>query len=350
MFPLWSRKEMKPLANTKKPSQKHQGNHEDSARNPDDSWGGKSGSSGRFCFIEGTSPLASALLLGRTCLRWAKNKALGRTYAGMTVEASILLPLFLFVFLNLGCAIEMIRLHGNLQLALWQIGRELSLYGYVLDSGEAPENGAQEDDPWWKDLGGIVFASTYVRNKLVQLAGKDYLEASPLTRGADGLALWESDIFGEGDTMDMVITYSVSPWITIAGFPSFRMANRYYAHIWNGYGLPEEGEGEAQEKLVYVTANASVYHLSRDCTHLRLSVREISAEEIEWVKNLSGRRYRACEKCVKGEGAGAVYIADAGDCYHESPLCSGLKRTIYSIKIEEAVNLRPCGRCGQTGN
>ncbi len=249
MFPLWSRKEMKPLANTKKPSQKHQGNHEDSARNPDDSWGGKSGSSGRFCFIEGTSPLASALLSGRTCLRWAENKALGRTHAGMTVEASILLPLFLFVFLNLGCAIEMIRLHGNLQLALWQIGRELSLYGYVLDSGEAPENGAQEDDPWWKDLGGIVFASTYVRNKLVQLAGKDYLEASPLTRGADGLALWESDIFGEGDTMDMVITYSVSPWITIAGFPSFRMANRYYAHIWNGYGLPEEGEGEAQEKL-----------------------------------------------------------------------------------------------------
>ena len=52
MFPLWSRKEMKPLANTKKPSQKHQGNHEDSARNPDDSWGGKSGSSGRFCFID----------------------------------------------------------------------------------------------------------------------------------------------------------------------------------------------------------------------------------------------------------------------------------------------------------
>lgn len=264
----------------------------------------------------------------------------------MTVEASILLPLFLFVFLNLSCAIEMIRLHGNLQLALWQIGRELSLYGYALDSGEMPENGAEEDDPWWKELGGIVFASTYVKSKLIRLTGKDYLDGSPLTKGADGLALWESDIFGEGDMVDMVITYSVSPWIAIKGIPSFRMANRYYAHIWNGYELPDEAEGKTHERLVYVTENASVYHLNRDCTHLRLSVQEIPAQYLEWIKNLNGRGYRACEKCVKSKTEGIVYVAVTGDCYHHSASCSGLKRTVYSIKLHDAGSLRPCGRCG----
>ena len=42
--------------------------------------------------------------------------------AGMTVEAAVVLPLFLLFFLNLSCAMEMIRLHGNLQLALQDVG------------------------------------------------------------------------------------------------------------------------------------------------------------------------------------------------------------------------------------
>ena len=81
----------------------------------------------------------------------------------MTVEASIVLPLFLFFFLNLGCAIEMIRLHGNLQLALWQIGSKMAVYGYALDSGEQPEN----SDGWWRDLAGIAVSATYVKGQII---------------------------------------------------------------------------------------------------------------------------------------------------------------------------------------
>ena len=48
--------------------------------------------------------------------------------ASMTVEAAIVLPLFLFFFLNLMSSIEMIRLHGNLQLALWETGNRMTVY------------------------------------------------------------------------------------------------------------------------------------------------------------------------------------------------------------------------------
>lgn len=352
MLSLWGRKKRKPLTDSKRPSPEHQGRGGDAAQNPDESPDGcKDGLSGIFRPIEGASPCISVFTYDHIPQgRKGRLPGLifGRADAGMTVEAAILLPLFLFVFLNLGLLIEMIRLRGNLHLALWQIGRELSLYGYVLDSGEAPEDDGQEDDAWWKDLGGIVFASTFIKNKLVQLAGKEYLDSSPLTKGSNGLALWESDIFGDEDTMDIVVTYSVSPWIRLTGIPSFRLANRYYAHIWNGY---EVSSGEAEEKIlqiVYVTENASVYHLSRDCTHLRLSVREIPAEQIEWVRNQDGRRYRPCEKCSRGETAGTFYIAAEGDCYHYSRGCSGLRRTVYAVNLTEAADLRPCSRCGQT--
>lgn len=265
--------------------------------------------------------------------------------AGMTVEASAVLPLFLFFFLNMGYAMEMIRLHGNVQLALWETGSKLALYGYVLDSGEAPVSGEGEEDCWWKDLAGAAFTSTFVRARVIDSAGRDYLDRSPLKKGAEGLQFWESEIFGSGDEIDLIVTYSVSSWGGLAPLPSFRMANRYYGHIWNGYRLPGEGGGNAGQ-VVFVSENGAVYHRDRNCTHLLLSVRQVSAKELEEERNLYGGRYRACARC-RGEDACALfYIAEWGDCYHFSRECPGIKRTVYSISLADAARYRPCGRCG----
>lgn len=263
--------------------------------------------------------------------------------ASMTVEASILLPMFLFFFLNLGCAIEMIRLHGNLQLALWQIGSKLSVYGYAVSSGEMPKEDGGED--WWKELAGAAFASSYVKGQMIKSAGEEYLNHSPLRNGAGGLQFWESEIFGSKDEIDIVVTYSVSPWSGVIGFPPFRMANRYYAHIWNGYGL--DGE-EEDTRIVYITETGTVYHLTKSCTHLQLSVSLISADEVSDARNQYGGKYHPCERCARGSVPSVFYITDEGNRYHYDRECSGLKRTIYSISMEEAVEegYRACSRCG----
>ena len=264
----------------------------------------------------------------------------------MTVEASIVLPLFLFFFLNLGCAIELIRLHGNLELALWQIGSKLSVYGYALDSGETPDSG----DGWWRDLAGRVFSATYVKAQVVDSAGEEYLDSSPLTDGAAGLQLWESRVFGSNDEIDIIVTYSVSPWSGLIGFFPFRMANRYYGHIWNGYQV-SGGQGDDQEETqtVYVTETGSVYHLTTECTHLRLSVHQIAASGIEDARNQDGGRYRPCTRCAQGSAPPFLYITDEGDRYHYSGDCSGLRRTVSSMTLEEALaaGYRACSRCGQ---
>ena len=77
--------------------------------------------------------------------------------AGMTVEAAVVLPLFLFFLLNLSCAVEMIRLHGNLQLALWETGSRLTVYGYVLEESDAAS----------------MLSWFYIREQLVEYAGKE---------------------------------------------------------------------------------------------------------------------------------------------------------------------------------
>lgn len=334
MFLSWNGgKKKKQLTSKKKPSPTKQSISSDSARNPDTQSENLKFPLSNICrFMEGTSLSAS----------FSKKVS-----AGMTVEAAIVLPLFLFFFLNMGCVIEMIRLHGNLQLALWQVGSMLSVYGYALDSGELPQEDASGED-WWKELAGNAASAVYVKRKITASAGEAYLDHSPLTNGAAGLQLWESRVFGEEDEIDIVVTYSVSPWSSLIGFPSFRMANRYYGHIWNGYRLSGGSEIQGEVRTVYIAENGTVYHLRRECTHLQLSVRQVGAAGIDGERNQNGGRYGPCERCAGGGMPGTLYITKEGDRYHYDENCSGLKRTVFSMTLEEALEAgyRSCSRCG----
>ena len=250
--------------------------------------------------------------------------------AGMTVEASMVLPLFLFFFLNLGSAIEMIRLHGNLELALWETGNRLAVYGHVLDDGNK--------------VTGVALSYTYVKSQILEYLGEEYLENSPLTYGLEGLQFWESNIWKEDDTFEVVLTYRVSPLSGMAGASSFRMANHYYGHLWTGYQIPGIGDDVSVE-YVYITETGHVYHTDAGCSHLALSIRQVSYQEALNARNNQGGKYEACEKCSKWGGVGSVYITAEGDCYHYEKECPGLKRTVLCIPASEVSDRSLCQRC-----
>lgn len=300
-------------------------------------------------FLNGKSPYQAKLrnVIEETSLFTFLWKRVG---AGMTVEAAMVLPLFTFFFLNISSVIEMIRLHGNLQLALWNVGRQLAVYSCVLDSTEAAgeENGGgnagQVNGQWQGELADIAFSYTYIKGEMINYVGEKYLENSPLTYGADGLQFWESDIFTQNDSMELIVTYSVSPFSEMVGFKPFRMANRYYGHVWNGYQIPGAEDNGIQEN-VYVAENGRVYHQDRNCTHLALSVQQVTIQEALLCKNIQGARYSECEKCAQGRLQSQVYITNEGNRYHCDKNCPGLKRTVFTIPKEKAVKYKPCKRC-----
>lgn len=251
--------------------------------------------------------------------------------AGMTVEAAVVLPLVLFFLLNLSCAIELIRLHGNLQMALWDTGSRLAVYGHALGDNDVAS----------------FFTWFYVREQIVDYTGEEYLDNSPLKNGSESLMFWESDIFSSEDELDVIVTYSVSPWSSLAGFSPFRMANRYYAHIWTGYDILE-GNCDSREEtdIVYMTENGEVYHESRNCTHLKLSIRQVSRTEAQIQTNEYGKKYSACEKCKPDLTTETLYITTEGDRFHSDRECSGLKRTVFSVPRSRVAGYRACSRCG----
>ncbi len=159
---------------------------------------------------------------------------------------------------------------------------------------------------------------------------------SPLDGGSDGLQFLESDI--EGDIYTINMTYRIAGISQLSGFKKFRMANRYYGHMWNGYEIPEAED----EEYIYVTENGRVYHTNRECTHIRLSVRVVEATE-------ALREYRPCEKCTDKiphpTGGLLFFVSENGECYHSRRDCPGLKRTVQKIPKEEAFKYEVCSRC-----
>lgn len=260
--------------------------------------------------------------------------------AGMTVEAAMVLPLFLFFFLNLSCALEMIRLRGNLELALQETGNQFSVYGAVLLAEASPEQKAGGKSGILAEIGDLALSGLYAKRAVVKYAGEDYLKQSPLTKGADGLQFMESEIFTSGDCFELIMTYEVSTWAQVPGIKPFRMWNRYYGHFWNGYGIPDDAG-----VTVYVAENGSVYHKKRECTYLVLTIREVAGWRVEYERSENGNKYYRCEKCGEGDMPATVFVGIEGERFHYSRDCSGLKRTVFSIFLKEAGAYRPCSRC-----
>lgn len=284
----------------------------------------------------------SSLIEGMFPLFFEKGQADGLR-AGMTVEAAIVLPCFLFFFLNLLGMIEMYRLHSTLLAALRETGRELSIYAYAYKAVTKEE----EDEGLEAFLEDIAFSYLYVKGRVESLAGEEYLDTSPLSQGKESIWYADSSILRQGDIIDLVASYQVSPFIGIVGFSPARFYCRYYGRAWTGYEVAPEGEeNRGGEEYVYVAENAEVYHLSRECTHIRLSISECEAADLKTLRNESGSKYTPCELCITFWGD-RFYIARSGDRYHQDLNCSGLKRTItVMLRSEAEKKYRMCSRCG----
>ena len=212
-------------------------------------------------------------MLQRTCVR-----------GSMTVEAALVLPLFCFFVISMGNAIEIIRLHGNLEVALWNAGRQIGVYGALPDG----EQGSADHR-----LEAVAVSYTYVKEQIEEQLGEEYLEMSPLDGGSDGLQFLESNI--EGDIYTINMTYRIAGISQLSGFKKFRMANRYYGHMWNGYEIPEPED----EEYIYVTENGIRTE----------NVRTFGYPSVWW------KRQRLCGSTDHVRNAQTKYRIRQEDCY-----------------------------------
>ncbi|MBE5925896.1 MAG: hypothetical protein E7270_02930 [Lachnospiraceae bacterium] len=110
---------------------------------------------------------------------------------------------------------------------------------------------------------------------------------------------------------------------------------------WEGESIANTKEDD--DSVVYITKNGKVYHTSKKCTHLLLSIKKIKYSQV------NKKKYAKCKICISEdiENNEYVYITDTGDRYHIFKECSSLLRFINEIKLEEIGARKLCSRCAK---
>lgn len=254
--------------------------------------------------------------------------------ASLSIEAAFVVPLFLFGIITILSSVEVLRMQSNVTMALHQSGKELAIYGYAYDKLETGEAG--------KELLAGITTSINVTHEVKKELGKDAIAKAIENNGVTCI---KSEIM-KNDMIDLVVAYQMTPIFSMVPIRSFTMANRCRMRAWTGYDNTKAIDNKNTEEMVYITETGSVYHRNRNCSHLTLSIRTCSIDDVFDMRNEDGSKYYPCEEC--GYCAeGTVYITDSGNRYHSSITCSGLKRTIRAIPISQVGARTPCLRCGK---
>ncbi len=208
----------------------------------------------------------------------------GMTNGSMTIEASLALPVFLFFMINLLSLFTIYERYSKNLAELYERGRKLAIVAYSFPEG--------------------------------------------------------------GEMVDLFKVQEMSPLYAHMGFDNAYTKVSIHLRKWTGYDVMSTTSLREEEEYVYITESGTVYHRSRECSHLKVTVHIIDAKDASGKRNDYGQSYKPCEKCAVGCSTGLVFITDKGDRYHNSASCSGLKRTIKTVPISEVGERGECSMCG----
>ncbi len=275
-----------------------------------------------------------------------------RKYSGsLTLEAAILLPLFLFFLMTVLSLIEMLYFYGMVEQRLHQIGKKMAIYAPAAElitdrfTEETEEGNGNVDSEEIGRIAADILGNQYVKNNLIDGMMQQEVNSSGVIGGSGGLNLLYSKIMTEGDVIDLVVSYEIEPRNNFFFLPAYPVLNRCRVRAWTGYAVAPDALNDAGERMVYITETGTVFHLTKTCTYLDLSIQPVTSGDLARYRNQSGGIYGRCELCGDGE-AEIYFITDYGDCYHTSLVCSGLKRTIMQIPISQVGDRHACSRCG----
>lgn len=283
----------------------------------------------------------------------------------LTVEASLIMPIAIFAMLVFLAIFQVMSLQTSLQYALSQVAEEVSQYAFIkeeltedIEIGQSeskkPEGDEQNKKTPFLDIEDI--AKGILSNSLLSQRVNSYL---PVKKEygfivPNGISFIESQLLYDGETIDIIAKYKVSMPVPLLSMNKVSVIQRVKTRAFIGV-MSIEGDGQDKstndrDDIVYVTETGTVYHRNRNCSHIMLSIESCNYTSIQEQRNRSGAKYKPCERCVKGAADEIVYITKDGIRYHSRLDCSGLKRTVREVPLEEVNGLSLCKKCGGNVN
>ncbi|MBE5956149.1 MAG: pilus assembly protein [Lachnospiraceae bacterium] len=257
----------------------------------------------------------------RTSQSASGREELGTEAGSATVEAALIVPLLLCVFIGILLWGKVFLFHQEIETALLETARQLARQEALL----ALHN--QEGT-------GVLTAPALFQANRKQGDGTGGMEVS-------SVRLIRADYRKETKEIYLKAEYVVKIPLLLLGTWRLPFKTSVVQKAWNGY---TEGQKENTEsEYVYVTAHGTAYHKDSQCYHLHVTIREVDTPSDYYEGRTS---YRPCEFCVSGEKKeDSLYISEDGECYHESDSCGGLTRTVSYVELGQADGRMPCADC-----
>ena len=243
--------------------------------------------------------------------------------ASMTVEGSLVLPLFLLYMVTLLYGLEIVRFQSDVFEAMH--------HATQIVWAQAPVKGAGSQQEQADDIHDYL--------------GQQVLPYLCVEGGKGGVEVSVSENYAGTGNILTEVSYVIRPFWEKLPIGEILIQDSVFLHTFIGYtGGFEDGEN-IREPYVYITSSGTKYHLTSSCTYLKVQVLSVDAKEIDGLRNGSGEIYRACEVC-KPRKEGTLYYTGWGNRYHNRPDCKTLRRIVYLVPLSRVGARTPCSKCG----
>lgn len=245
--------------------------------------------------------------------------------AVFTLEAAVVLPLTACFFVSILFLFRVMQVQLEVQKALDDTGRKLAV---VL----VEEKDAEELAEF------AVTKALFSAEMLDRKCAQRYIKG-----GSAGISLAKSRL--SKHEVCLKASYKICLPVRLLTRKEIQVVQKADCRKWTGWNpATENANGDV---WVYITETGTVYHTTKSCTHLSLSIQSVEYDEVAEMRNENGEKYRECLLCAdKNNKFGRVYITNQGECFHKDLNCSGIKRTIFMIRLSEIGTRRACSKCG----
>lgn len=296
----------------------------------------------------------------------------------LTVEATLVLSVFLMVVLFFLSIFRMVYAEAELTYAASKTVQEAANVGYAvknlselldkkIDSGQKKVSFLSEIDTgkiislgidMAEEVGSEYWFAAEIKRKIHDMNHLDKV----IKGGFSGISFVGSSMFAEDEMTVINMEYEVSFPVFDDILPGVKISNVVAMRSFSGEGsikdavisLEQEKEEDKEEnkeeekEYVYVTENGTVYHESSACTYLKPGVRQVDSGSLTLMRNHSGGKYYACEGCAGGVvNQSELWITPYGNRYHTRKDCTKINRNVTKILKSEAKGYRPCSKCAR---
>lgn len=281
------------------------------------------------------------------------------TKGSLSIEAAIVTSVFLFAVMSIIVFFNVISVQQNTKTCLENIARrmaqtiyyeeQLEEMGNELELAKEIEKIFKEktellDEDYKEELFDKINKTTlrvYVYGNFV----KEMKETNKafIVGGVAGLNFTKTEYDNETGELHIVLNYIIKvPHISekIFYIPD---CQHICVKVWNGSNLIRG------QKTVYITKKGKVYHTSKDCAYLKLSINKTIYKNIGELRNDAGSRYKKCNLCKldKYEDDMLVFITKHGKNYHSTLECRGISRSVIAVDKAKIGERTLCKKCGE---